>query len=74
MKKVDKPGQLLYYQGKLCEVIAIGDGRTLHLEVLKDSDKEKCPHCGEPIYTEYSVLEHSPLFQNDVVFLREEEV
>lgn len=53
--------QIVRYQGELCEVVSIGEGRTVHLKPLLASP---CPTCG--LVAEPQLLENSPLFQDGV--------
>jgi hypothetical protein len=63
MKTITSPSTLLLWQGKVVEVVGIAEGKMIIMNVLEDRQKDKCPHCGEPIPTEVSALEHSPHFQ-----------
>lgn len=65
MKKIIKPSTVLYFRGKLVEVVGISVGKVIHMEVLSDADKNKCPHCHAPIKTEWSFIEDSPFFQDE---------
>lgn len=57
--RVNRPGDVLLYDGELAEVIGIGEGRSITLQFIR---KETCPTCGsEP---RLHLLEHSPLFQD----------
>lgn len=40
------------FDGKLVEEVGGAYEQVVFLNVLKDEDKNKCPHCGEPIPTE----------------------
>lgn len=40
------------FDGKLVEEIGYAYDPVVFLNVLKDEDKDKCPHCGKPIPTE----------------------
>lgn len=66
-------GLPVFYGGKLCKIVGIAEGKTILLVVLEDKYKDKCPNCGSPIHTEYSLLEHSPLFQNGIKLLKIDE-
>lgn len=59
MKSVTNPATILLYDGRLARVIAIGEGRTIHMEFL---DEEPCARCGRSDHL--AVLEHSRLFQD----------
>ncbi len=61
MKQITKPGSYLFWKGELCMVIAIGTGKTIHM-VPVDKSKE-CEKCHA--YIEHSVLEGSPLFEEN---------
>ena len=61
----------IIYNGKLCDLMGYGEGKTIHLRVIRNEDKDKCPYCDKPIPTDYSVLEHSPNFQSGAVLLKE---
>jgi len=63
IKTVTTPGVVLLFEGKLVKVVGTGEGKTIHMQVISDEDKDKCPHCGKPIPTELAFLEHSPMFQ-----------
>lgn len=60
MKKVIKPNTILYWRDGLMRVVGISEGRTIHMQPL---DKSPCGVCGQ--LPEISVLEHSPLFQEN---------
>jgi hypothetical protein len=53
--------QVVRYEGKLMEVVAIGEGRTITLAPIGG---QPCPRCGSQGFVD--LLEHSPLFQNGV--------
>lgn len=60
------------YNGVLCDINGYGEGKTIHLKVIRDEDKNECPHCHKPIDTEISILEHSPNFQNGIELLKKQ--
>lgn len=59
-KKADL-NQVVRYEGKLMEVIAIADGRTITLRPIAN---DPCPRCGSN--GDVHLLEHGPLFQQHV--------
>lgn len=61
VKKVNAPGAVVHYKGTLMEVIGIGEGRTITLRSLVDAPCARCGHLPG-----VSLLEHSPLFQDNV--------
>lgn len=54
--------QIVRYKGELCEVVALGDGRTVYLRAV---NAQPCPHCGRTDNPP-ALLEDSPLFQDNV--------
>lgn len=51
--------------GDIGKVICYAEGKVVTIEFFEKW--ETCPHCGEKIRkATYSMLEHSPNFQNDV--------
>jgi hypothetical protein len=48
------------FDGKLVEEVGGAYSRVVFLNVLKDEDKDKCPHCGKPIPTEIVSVVSSP--------------
>lgn len=61
MKRIENPGAVVSYEGKLWIVVGIGEGRTITMESLEESECARCGH--QP---RVSLLEHSPLFQDHV--------
>lgn len=51
------------FNGKLVEEVGIAYDPVVFLNVLKDEDKNKCPHCGKPIPTEIVSVVSSPNHQ-----------
>lgn len=51
------------YDGKLVEEVGGAYSPVVFLNVLKDEDKDKCPHCGKPIPTEIVSVISSPNHQ-----------
>ena len=49
--------RILKYEGKLVEEINRAASPTVELEVLRDCDKDVCPHCGKPIRTIINIVE-----------------
>lgn len=49
--------KLYTFDGKLVEEVG---GAVVFLNVIKDEDKDKCPHCGKPIPTEIVSVTTSP--------------
>lgn len=61
VKRVENPGAVVLYEGRLARVVSIGEGRTITLHPIDATD---CPVCGvTPLVV---LLEHSPLFQERV--------
>ena len=54
-------GMVVRYEGKLAEVYAIGEGRTVSLRFIGE---DACPTCGRSAGV--SLLEHSPLMQDNL--------
>lgn len=52
------------YDNKLVEEIGKALSPVVFLNVLKDDDKDKCPHCNKPIPTEYTVVVDSPNYRS----------
>lgn len=50
---------IVRYDGRLAEVVAIGEGRTISLRYICE---EPCPTCGRKAGVE--LLEHAPLLQD----------
>ena len=48
------------FDGKLVEEVGSAYEPVVFLNVLKDEDKDKCPHCGHPIPTEIVSVVNSP--------------
>lgn len=48
------------FNGKLVEEIGGAYDPVVFLNVLKDEDKNKCPHCGKPIPTKIVSVVNSP--------------
>lgn len=55
--------KILMYNGKLVEESFYNDGHNIGMRVIKDEDKDKCPHCGKPIPTEIVVNADSSNYQ-----------
>ncbi len=50
--------RILTYNGKLVEEIGFVRGeKVVFLRYVKEEDKDKCPHCKEPIEREISIVE-----------------
>lgn len=60
MKKIEEPGTVIYYDGKLTKVIAIAEGKTI---IMEEINQRECDLCGKK--HQISVLESSPLFQKN---------
>lgn len=58
MKRLEL-GMVVRYEGKLAEVYAIGEGRTIGLRYIGE---DACPTCGS--MAGVSLLEHAPLLQD----------
>lgn len=54
-------GLIVRIDGALCELVGIGDGRTLHFRPV---DAKPCPTCGHT--PEHSFLDDAPLFQDRI--------
>lgn len=54
------------FNGKLVEEYGSAYEPIVFLTVLKDEDKNKCPHCGKPIPTEIVSVVSSPNHQSYV--------
>lgn len=52
-------GMVVRYDGKLAEVYAIGEGRTISLRFIGE---DACPTCGRKAGVSH--LEHAPLLQD----------
>jgi hypothetical protein len=52
------------YNKKLVEEVGGAYSPVVFLNVLKDEDKDKCPHCGKPIPTEFTVVVESPNYKS----------
>lgn len=48
------------WKGKLVENVGGAYSPVVFLQVIKDQDKDKCPHCGKPIDTEIVSVVSSP--------------
>lgn len=48
------------FNRKLVEEVGRAYSPVVFLQVLKDEDKDKCPHCGKPIPTEIVSVVSSP--------------
>ena len=48
------------FNGKLVEEVGGAYSPVVFLQVLKDEDKNKCPHCDKPIPTEIVSVVSSP--------------
>lgn len=57
-------------KGSLGRVISIGEGKNVTIEILEDNGKDKCPHCGGVLKTQWDALERSPLFQESVKLVK----
>ncbi len=54
------------FDGKLVEEVGGAYEPVVFLNVLKDEDRDKCPHCGKPIPTEIVSVISSPNHQSKV--------
>lgn len=54
------------FNRKLVEEIGGAQDPVVFLQVIKDEDKDKCPHCGKPIPTEIVSVVSSPNHQATV--------
>ena len=52
------------FNGKLVEEVGGAYSPVVFLNVLKDEDKDTCPHCGKPIPTEIVSVIESPNHKN----------
>ena len=48
------------FDGKLVEEVGSAYEHVVFLQVIKDEDKDKCPHCYKPIPTEIVSVVSSP--------------
>ena len=51
------------FDGKLVEEVGGVYNHAIFLKVLKDEDKDRCPHCSKPIPTEIVSVVSSPNHQ-----------
>ena len=58
--------RILKYKGKLVEEIARTCSPTVELRILRDEDKEKCPHCDKPIETIINIVEGCRNWETDI--------
>lgn len=65
MKKTVKSGAYILYKGELCHVIGTSEGKVVY---MRPALATPCDKCG--CITEYSVLEDSPLFQENTSAVR----
>ncbi len=56
--------RIFKFNGKLVEEIAHFSSKAIELRVLRDEDKDKCPHCQKPVDTIFTIVEDSPNFRN----------
>lgn len=54
------------FNGKLVEEVGGISSPAVFLNVIRDEDKDKCPHCDKPIPTEIVSVISSPNHQNGV--------
>lgn len=52
------------FDGKLVEDVGGAFDEVVFLQVLKDDDKDKCPHCNGPIPTKIVSVVSSPNHKN----------
>lgn len=60
MKQIENPNTILKWKNELVKVVAIGTGKTIHMQPI---NAERCRSCGHT--PEITVLEQSPLFQDN---------
>lgn len=58
MKRIAKPGAIIKYKGKLCEVVGYATEKVLF---IREVGAKPCSLCGE--VKEYAEVESSPNFQ-----------
>lgn len=56
-------GQMFLWMGKLTAVTSINPGEKAINFTTKDTGN--CPHCGKPVDENWSVIEGSPMFQQN---------
>lgn len=61
MIRINEPGVVLLYDGRLARVIGIAEGRTICLRFVEEAPCATCGH--QP---GIDLLEHAPLFQDHV--------
>lgn len=59
-------GEIVRHGGRLCEIIGYATNKVVFLRVLREEDKDKCRHCGEPIETKICEVENCPNWQENV--------
>ena len=57
--------RIFKWQEKLVEEVGRSMESVVFFRPIKEEDKDKCPHCGKPVPTEFAMVENSPNFQND---------
>ena len=60
MKTVNEPNTLLYWNDELVKVVGISNGKVIHMSPV---NAQRCESCG--VVKEISVIENSPLFQEN---------
>jgi hypothetical protein len=60
-------GGIVKYGDKICEVISyVSEGVVVYMKPLKDSDKNKCEHCGKPIDTTFDVVQDCLTWKEEI--------
>ena len=59
--------RILEYKGKLVEEIGYVQGeKVCFLRYLREEDKDRCPHCGNPIERDINIVEGCNNWKNVV--------
>jgi len=61
-----KAGEIIRHKGRLCEIIGYATDKVVFMRVLRDEDKDKCPHCEKPIPTDIDEVENCLNWQENV--------
>lgn len=66
-RKLITGSEILKHRGRLCEVIGYTEGnKVVYMRVLRDEDKDKCPHCNKPIETNIDIVENCRNWETDI--------
>jgi hypothetical protein len=62
-----KLGSIVKYGEKICEIVSYVTERTvIYMKPLKDTDKNKCEHCGKPVDTTFDLVENCLTWNEEV--------